>query len=423
MRWEPVYSKTVLDNGITVISEEIGHIRSVSIGIWVQCGSRQEGALTKGAAHFIEHMLFKGTHERSAFDIVSAIDSVGGVMNASTGKEITSFYIKIPDYHLALAIELLADMISNSRFDDVEICKEKSVVLQEIQLLEDTPDEYIHDFFDAAFWNGHPLGSPILGTKDCIEGLSRDALIDFFQTRYRGESLVVSAAGNLRHDILVNLVQKSFGSLSKKAVKERSPLPVVKSTVAMLQKDLEQAHMIVGSLGPSAVSAKRFTGFVLNAVLGGSMSSRLFQEIREKRGLAYTIHSYLVPYRDTGMVGIYVGTGEQTVGEVIRLIQGIVTGLCNDRLTPREVQTAKELIKGNFLLSMESSDNRMSRLARNEICFGRHVPEEEVIAEIDAVSEEDVRDLACEIFRPATMSIAAMGRISEKDVTQAWRYL
>ena len=422
MHLEPAYHKTVLGNGVTVVSEEIGHIRSVSIGIWVQCGSRHEEGLTNGTAHFIEHMLFKGTHRRSAFDIATAIDSVGGVMNASTGKEMTCFYIKIPDYHLALAIDLLADMIGNSRFDDAEICKEKSVILQEIQLLEDTPDEYIHDFFDAAFWNGHPLGSPILGTKECIEGLNRDSLLQFFRTRYRGDSLVLSAAGNLRHDVLVELVQNAFGSLVKEVAEERSPLPKVKSTVAILQKDLEQVHMIVGSLGLSAISAKRFTGFVLNAVLGGSMSSRLFQEIREKRGLAYTIHSYLVPYRDTGMIGIYVGTGEETVGEVICLIQDIVEGLRNDHLTSKEVQGAKELIKGNFLLSMESSDNRMTRLARNELCFGRHLPEEEVIAGIDAVSGEGVRDLAGEFFCPATMSLAAMGRIPERDMLRAWRY-
>lgn len=423
MHLDPAYHKTVLPNGITVISEEIRHVRSVSIGIWVRCGSRHEDGLPSGTAHFIEHMLFKGTKGRSAFDIATAIDSVGGVMNAATGKELTSFYVKIPDYHCGLAMDLLADIINNSLFDEAEICKEKSVVLQEIQLLEDSPDEYVHEFFDASFWKGHPLGSPILGTRQCVEALTREGLLDFFLANYCGEAVVIAAAGNVGHGELVAMVSDFFGAVAKSVtVPDGGSVPLVTSTVAVLPKELEQTHMVIGTLGPSAASPKRFPGLVLNAMLGGSMSSRLFQEVREKRGLVYTIHSFLAPYRDAGMIGIYAGTGEETVGEVLSVTQDIIAGLCEEKVSAQEIQSARELIKGNFLLSMESTDNRMTRLARNEICLGRYMSEEEVVARIDEVSAESVRELAAEFFQPATMSLAAIGRISENELLKVWRF-
>jgi predicted Zn-dependent peptidase len=344
-------------------------------------------------------------------------------MNAATGKELTSFYVKIPDYHLALAMDLLADIINNSLFDEVEIGKEKSVVLQEIQLLDDSPDEYIHEFFDASFWRSHPLGSPILGTKQCVEQLTREGLLDFFHANYRGEAVVVAAAGNVRHEELVDMVGKLFGSLARNVIfSDGGSVPVVTSTVAVLPKELEQIHMVIGTLGPSAVSPERFPGLVLNAVLGGSMSSRLFQEVREKRGLVYTIHSFLAPYRDTGMIGIYAGTSEEKVGEVLAVTQDIIAGLCDTDLTEMEVLSARELIKGNFLLSMESTDNRMTRLARNEICLGRYVSEEDVVARIEEVTAESVREIARGCFQPATMSLAAVGRISREELSKAWRF-
>jgi predicted Zn-dependent peptidase len=361
-------------------------------------------------------MLFKGTENRSAFEIASAIDSVGGMMNAFTGKELTSFYIKIPDYHVAMAIDLLADIFMNSRFDDEEIRKERSVVLQEINMIEDSPDDYIHDFFENVFWNGHPLGLPVLGTKDLISTLQRKTLLDFFNALYKGDNLVLAAAGNLKHEEFAELVNKSFGSLSGKASKSLFTVPVISSKVAVLKKDLEQVHMIIGAPAPSSRNPQRYFSFLLNAVLGGSMSSRLFQEIREKRGLAYAIHSYLNPYYDTGFLGIYAGTGEERVQVVTNLICEELKRFRNDLLTEKELAQAKELIKGNFLLSMESSDNRMIKVAKNEIIFGRFIEPEDVIASIDAVTAEDVRNLACEIFKPDTISLVAMGRISEKDV-------
>jgi predicted Zn-dependent peptidase len=412
-----MHKKTVLSNGIRVISEEIDHVRSISIGVWVLSGSSYEDSTTSGTAHFIEHMLFKGTESRSAFEIASAIDSVGGMMNAFTGKELTSFYIKIPDYHLAMAIDLLADIFINSRFDEEEISKEQSVVLQEISMIEDSPDDYIHDFFENVFWDGHPLGLPVLGTKDLIASVQRKTLLDFFNARYKGDNLVLAAAGNLKHEEFVDLVNQSFGPLSGKTLKSPLSLPVISSKVAVLEKDLEQVHMIIGTLAPSSTSPQRYSSFLLNAILGGSMSSRLFQEIREKRGLAYAIHSYLNPYRDTGFLGIYAGTSEDRVQVIISLILEEFKRLRNDLLTEKEIAQAKELIKGNFLLSMESTDNRMVKLAKNEIIFGRFIPPEDVIASIDAVTAEGVRNLACEIFNPDTIALVAMGRLSEKDLS------
>lgn len=411
-----MHKKTVLPNGVRIISEEIDHVRSISIGVWVLSGSRYEDNTTNGTAHFIEHMLFKGTANRSAFEIASAIDSVGGMMNAFTGKELTSFYIKIPDYHLAMAIDLLADIFINSRFDEEEISKERSVVLQEINMIEDSPDDYIHDFFENVFWNGHPLGLPVLGTKDLIASLQRKPLLDFFNARYKGDNLVLAAAGNLKHEEFVDLVNQSFGTLSGKTLKSPLSLPVISSKVAVLEKDLEQVHMIIGTLAPSSTSSQRYFSFLLNAILGGSMSSRLFQEIREKRGLAYAIHSYLNPYHDTGFLGIYAGTNEDSTQVVISLILEELKRLRNDLLTEKEIAQAKELIKGNFLLSMESTDNRMIKLAKNEIIFGRFIAPEDVIASIEAVTAEDVRSLACEIFNPDSIALVAMGRISEKDL-------
>lgn len=412
-----MYRKTILDNGIRVISEEIDHVRSVSIGIWVLCGSRHEDRHTNGMAHFVEHMLFKGTRSRTAFDIASAIDSVGGFMNAFTGKDMTSFYIKIPDYHLAMAIDLLADIFNNSLFDPEEITKEKSVVLQEINLLDDSPDDYIHDYFDGNYWKDHPLGYPVLGRRELVEGFGREGIVGFVNDCYRGENVILTAAGHLKHDVLTELVSRAFGSANGHGRQSGSAPPDASAGISVLEKDLEQVHMIVGCPAPSSASPRRYAGFLLNAVLGGSMSSRLFQEIREKRGLAYAIHSYLTSYQDTGMLGIYVGTGGNHVREVVGLIFDELLRMTKASLTERELHSARELIKGNFLLGMESTDNRMTRLATNEIAFRKHIPAEEVVRQIDCVTAEEIRNLAGEMFNPSAIGLAAIGPITEKDLT------
>jgi len=412
-----MYNKTVLNNGIRIVTEEINHVRSVSIGIWVESGSRYENSNTNGVAHFIEHMLFKGTNNRSAFDIVSAIDSVGGVINAYTGKELTSFYVKIPDYHLAMALDLLADIFQNSLFDSAELAKEKSVVLQEIHMLEDTPDEYIHDFFGENFWHSHPLGLPILGTKDSVSAFERPTIVEFFAQRYKGDNLTITAAGNLNHDSFVSLVSESFGSIPPHRGAKKLASPTATSKVAVLDKDLEQAHVMLGTIAPSSTDELRYAAFLMNTILGGSMSSKLFQEIREKRGLAYSIHSFLLPYRDVGMLGVYFGSGEEKVVEVIRLIVKELKNLMHTPLKKAQLRAAQEQMKGNFLLSMESTDIRMTRLAKNEICFRRNIEFDEVVDKIDAVTEDSIMTLAQDMFRPDNLSMAILGRVAKQNIT------
>ncbi|MCX7815911.1 MAG: insulinase family protein [Syntrophales bacterium] len=409
-------SRTVLDNGTKVISEEINHVRSVSFGIWVTCGSRHEDESQHGIAHFVEHMLFKGTKKRTALDIASTIDSVGGVMNAFTSKEFTALYIKVPDYHLHLAVDLLGDIFRNSLFDEKEVEKEKSVILQEIKMLEDSPDDYVHELLEMNFWNGHSLGRPVLGTNKSVEQLNQTLLRVFFETRYGGKNVVISAAGKVNHHQLVDIAGPIFGDKDFVGETVESSRPHASPQIAVIEKDLEQVHLMVGTLAPSLVSEKRFAGFILNAVLGGGMSSRLFQEIREKRGLAYAVHSYLVPYTDTGILGIYVGSGRKEVAMILDLIMEELTKLTEECITEKELESAKELVKGNFILSMESTDNRMTRLAKNEICFGRDIPMEEVLERIDALSGEDIRALAREIMNPSNIGVAAIGPISEKDI-------
>jgi predicted Zn-dependent peptidase len=409
-------SKTVLNNGIRIVSEEIDHVRSVSIGILVESGSRYENNDNNGTAHFIEHMLFKGTKKRTAFEIAHAIDSVGGIMNAATGKEQTSFYIKIPDYRLENAIELLSDIFTGSLFDEEDIKREREVVIQEIRMAQDEPGDYIYDFFEGMFWKEHPLGLPILGSKEKVESFGREALLNFFRSRYRGKNLVVAAAGNYKHSQLVEFVAKAFGSLSNLDGLDDVKAPEVKTGTAILRRELEQAHLIVGAQAPAATDRERHAAFLLNAVLGGSMSSRLFQEIREKRGLAYEIESYLTSYRDAGIMGVYVGTDSANIKETLGLVKEQLELSAAEMISEDELKSAKELLKGNFLLGMENTDNRMTRLARNEIYFGRHITPEEVLANIDEVAREEIRSLAGRMFRSDALAVAALGPVSEEDL-------
>jgi predicted Zn-dependent peptidase len=409
-------SRTILDNGICILSETIGHVRSVSVGLWIRGGSAREDTRSNGMTHFVEHMLFKGTTNRSAFDIASAIDSVGGIMNAFSAKEMSAFHIKIPDYQLTLAVDLLADIFRHSLFEETEIAKEKTVILQEIHMLEDTPDDYIHDFFEARFWGDHPLGLPILGTMDRIQQLTKSELLRFFKDRYGAENLVITASGHLEHQPLVDMIRESFDPVSRGITGSPISPPDVSSNIAVVEKDLEQVHFIVGTLGPSAMNTKRYAGFVLNTVLGGSMSSRLFQEIREARGLAYAVQSFLLPYSNTGILGVYAATAPADVRETLGVIFDAIGKIVQERVSDKELESAKELIKGNFLLAMESTDSCMSRLARNEIYFQRDLPVEEILAAVDAVTANDIKDLAGEIFNPSTITVAAMGPISEKDL-------
>lgn len=394
-----MYRKSILSNGIRVLTERVEHVRSVSLGVWVGCGSRWETEATNGRAHFIEHMLFKGTKNRSAFDIASTIESLGGVINAYTGKEVTSFYVKVPHYHLPAAVDVLADMFCHARFDERDIKREKTVILQEINLLEDTPDDYIQDFCDARFWQGHGLGLPVLGRREVVEAFRREDLYDFFRAHYGGENVTITAVGCVEHDPFVELCAANFGQLPAHVPLPSSEgRPFLTHHVALLEKDLEQMQMMVALPAPAAADENRYVAILLNTILGGSMSSRLFQEVRERRGMAYAIHSFWVPYRDAGMLGIYAGTGVEEAQEVLDIVLREIQSLRERGVTERELEGAKALVKGNCLLSMESTDTRMNHLARCELAFGRYITEEEALAAINRVTVGDILGLARSMF-------------------------
>lgn len=409
--------KTTLENGIQVLTEEIPHVHSVSVGLWVKTGSRDERNGENGIAHFIEHMLFKGTRRRSARQIAFEIDAVGGVLNAFTSKEYSSFYAKVLTAHLPLALDLLFDLYLNSRFSPEELEKERQVIVQEINMVEDTPDEYIHDLFNQSFWPKNPLGLPILGRVETISRLSRTELLEFFRRHYLEAPPIVVAAGNLRHDQLLQPVEKALGKvpLREKRRRGRPPQPHP-NHLQVNTKKLEQVHLVLGAPGLPVVHPRRYALFALNTVLGGGMSSRLFQEIREKRGLAYSVYSFLSSYLDSGLLGIYVGTGESTLQRVLKLVRRELQRLAETPLKRAELRSTLEQLKGNLLLSLESTDSRMSRLAKSEMYFGRMVEVEEIIAGLDQVTGEEVNSLARQLFQPGSFSLAALGPISPEAI-------
>ncbi|OGP86788.1 MAG: zinc protease [Deltaproteobacteria bacterium RBG_16_48_10] len=403
------YQKTILENGIKVITEQIPYLKSVSIGVWAISGSRDEQPHENGISHFIEHLLFKGTERRTAFDIAMEIDSVGGTLNAFTGREYTCFYAKVIDKNLPLAIDLLSDIFLHPLMEPNDVEKERMVILQEIKMVEDTPDDYIHDLFNRVCWGEHPLGFPICGTTGLVQSFTRDQVHQFFKRNYPPQRILVCAAGNLRHEEVVEQMEKTFGQIPKSnSPKERSrPDPI--STTNVWKRDLEQVHICLGTKGLQYNHSLRFASYILNTILGGGMSSRLFQEIRENRGLAYSVYSYLPTYIDTGLFVVYAGTSENSFQEVIDLILKEFKHLKTDTFKNGELETAKEHLKGNLLLSLESSDSLMTRLAKNEIYFDSYLPVERILAGIEDVKEEEVRYLANEFFDERYFCLTMLG--------------
>jgi len=408
--------KTTLENGIQVITEEIPHVHSVSVGIWVKSGSRDERRGENGISHFIEHMLFKGTKRRSAEQIAKEIDAVGGVLNAFTTKEFSSFYAKVLANHLPVALGLLFDLFLNSLFSREEIDKERQVIIQEISMVEDTPDEYIHDLFSQSFWPRHPLGFPILGRVETISLMGQKGLMEFYRQHYLGARPIIVAAGNLKHENLLRPVRETLEKIKPLAEKRQGRPPHPHPCLLVKHKKLEQAHLLLGTPGLSVAHPGRYAFFLLNTILGGGMSSRLFQEIREKRGLAYSVYSFLSSFIDNGMLGVYVGVGESTLGQALQLILREMRKLAAGSLKPKELRAAKEQLKGNLLLSLESTDSRMTRLAKNELYFNRFVGTEEIIEGIERVSVEEVCTLARELFRPDYLSLTVLGPVTEKAI-------
>jgi predicted Zn-dependent peptidase len=408
-----MFAKVVLDNGIRVVSQEMPDHRSVSLGIWVENGSRHESTGENGISHFIEHLLFKGTERRSAAQIAEEMDAIGGVLNAFTAKEHTCYYAKILDEDLPLAIDLLTDIFLHSVFDRDEIERERSVILQEISQAEDTPDDYIHDLFSLDFFKDHPLARPICGSAETVNSFRRQDFLTFFKSRYRPRRVVVAAAGHLRHEQLVRAFNERLGSVSDSTYDGRSNsqdgAPEMQSGIFQHTKSLEQAHLCLGVLGVHQTHPQRYTAYILNTLLGGGMSSRLFQEIREKRGKAYSVYSFSSSYKDVGYLGVYAGTSLEWVEEVVELILKELKQLAAGDIKDEEIRRTQGQLVGSMMLGLESTDSWMSHIARNEIYFGEPITTDEICRGIRAVSRDAVVDLASTLFGSQGIALSLLG--------------
>ena len=400
---------TRLANGVRVLSESLPDLASVTVGIWVENGSRYEREDQAGISHFLEHLFFKGTERRTAAQIAEEMDAVGGVLNAFTGKEYTCYYAKVLREHLPLALDLLADIFTQSRFAADEIERERSVIVQEISEVEDRPDDYVHELFNLAFWPGHPLARPIAGRAETVGRFQRDDFLRFLEARYRPDRILVAAAGDVVHEDLLGVVTRNLGALAGSAPGPDGRLPTAQAGVWTHEKSLEQVHLCLGTPGIAQTDADRYAAHLLNVALGGGMSSRLFQEIRERRGKAYTVYSFLASYLDAGYTGVYVGTAPEWAREVVDVVRAELERVARDGLTPTELARVKNQMKGNILLGLETSDSRMSRIAKNEIYFGRDVPLDEVAEAVDRVTNDDVLRVARRLFRPDSLALTVLG--------------
>lgn len=411
--------RSALPNGLRIVSEQLDGLPSVTVGIWVENGSRFEPRALGGISHFLEHLLFKGTARRSAAQIAEEMDAVGGVLNAFTGKEYTCYYARVLAEHADLATDLLADLFLHSRLDPEEIERERSVVLQEISQSEDTPDDFIHDLFNLRYWPDHPLSFPVCGTAETVGALGRQDFVDFMAQRYRPDRLVIAAAGAITHAALEAWATRAFGHLAGAAALADGAQPRPHHGVYVTEKRLEQVHVCLGAPGVAQEADERYAAYLLNTALGGGMSSRLFQEIREKRGRAYSVYSFLSSYRDAGYLGVYVGTAADWVDEVVGLIASELARTAREGLGRDELQRVKNQLKGNMLLGLETSDSRMSRVAKNEIYVGRDVPLDEVAARIDAVTNDEIVALAGRVAQAESMGVAVLGDLGGRRLDPA----
>ena len=413
-----MFGKTILDNGIRVVTHEMHDHRSVSLGIWVENGSRHESEPQNGISHFIEHLLFKGTERRSAAHIAEEMDAVGGVINAFTSKEQTCYYAKVLDENLPLAIDLLTDIFLHSSFDAEEIERERSVILQEISQAEDTPDDYIHDLFNTDFFRDHPIARPICGRLQTVSSFQRGDIVDFFKSRYLPGRVIVAAAGNLRHDKIVDEMAARLGGVGRgsepvEAVLEGERKPAMASGVYPHAKALEQVHLCLGMPGVAQADPRRYPSYVLNTLLGGGMSSRLFQEIREKRGKAYSVYSFSSSYKDVGYLGVYAGTSSESAEEVVALVLQELRKLAAGDMRETELERTRGQLVCSMMLGLESTDSWMSHIARNEIYFGKAVSTDEICRSIRAVSRDQVVELADSFFHPETMTLTLLGDLTD----------
>ncbi len=405
---EGEYRKTVLPNGIRLVTEGIPHVRSVAVGVWVETGSRHEPPDRTGISHFIEHLVFKGTETRTAEEIARAVDSVGGQMDAFTTKEHTCFYVTVLDEHLPLATDLLADILQRPRFDAGDIEREKTVVLQEFGMVDDTPDDVIHDLFAERVWPEHPLGRPILGHRKIVQALDRATVLRYFREEYCPGRITIAAAGHLEHERVVELFGERFHAFTRACPDRSEDRPTLATCLDLIERPLEQVHFVLGGRGLEQAAPERYALFLLNTILGGSMSSRLFQEVREREGLVYSIHSGNAAFRDSGLFYVYAGTEPAHFSRVIELTTRELRKLRADGVSADELRRAKDHLKGSLMLSLESTGSRMTRIAKQELYFGRPFTFDEILADIERVSVADLEGLAGRLLG-APLSLVALG--------------
>jgi predicted Zn-dependent peptidase len=411
--------RTVLPSGLIVLTERMEHLRSVAMGVWIKSGSRCEPAETNGISHFVEHMVFKGTRSRSALSIAREMDSIGGNLDAFTGKETICFNVKSLAEHVPIALDVLADLVLNPTFASGDIERERGVILEEIKIDEDNPDVLVHELFTQNFWKDHPLGKPILGTTATVGKLDQSKLFDYHNGRFLGSNMIFSAAGNLEHDQFVEAVSQKFADLRLGAAVREEQAPEASARIVLRNKKaLEQVQICLGVPSPSITDDNRYVTLILNTVLGGGMSSRLFQTIREERGMVYSIYSDLNPYRDTGTLCIYAGTSVGKALEVVDLILIELRKLKEELLSEEELTRAKDQVKGNILMGLESSNSRMANLARQEMYFQQFFTVDEIIARIDAVQAEQVQTMAQRLFDPNRIAITLLGRLDGVKLTR-----
>ena len=409
-------TRDTLDSGIRLVTESMDHVRSISLGVWLTRGSRHEAERHNGIAHFVEHMLFKGTATRTAEEIAQAVDSIGGQLDAFTAKEYASYYVKVLDEHLPLAVDILSDIVLHPALDPADVEREKKVVLEEIKMVEDTPDDLVHELFTQSFWEGHPLGRPILGTKESVEGLTVEDLRAHFSRTYAAPNVIISAAGNLDHARVRSMVEEAFGAMPPGTDVVTVEPPRVVCRILVRSKDLEQSHICMGVSSYPQNHAGRYASYVMNTMLGGSMSSRLFQNIREKRGLAYSVFSGLNAYCDAGSVTVYAGCANDAVGEVIDLVIEELRGLKRNSTPDTELRRAKDHLKGSVMLSLENTASRMSHLARQEIYFDRQFSLDETLEGIEKVTVADVQRVAGELFANGSLAATVLGPASGLEI-------
>ena len=415
------FERTDLDNGIRILTEKMPEVRSATFGAWVGAGSRDEQPELSGATHFLEHLLFKGTGTRTAKDIAEAFDAVGGDVNAFTAKEFTCFYARTLDADLPMSVEIIADMLQNSLLREEDVTAERSVVLEEISMHEDAPDDIVFDLFTETIWGEHPLGRRVQGMSNTIEAMPREEIEAYWRLHYKPGNLVVAAAGSVEHEVVVDGVRRAFSDTPagpQRPARSGDEAPPFHGRVAVLERPVEQVHLVYGSAGVARDDPRRWAFGVMNVVVGGGMSSRLFQEIREKRGLVYSVYSGHSSFAEAGLFTVYAATGEERVGEVLELVRTEMDSVLEKGITAEELERGKGHLKGSIVLGLEDTSSRMSRLGKGELCHGEILSPDEMLARIDAVTLEDVQRASEETIGSTPWALSVVGPIGERDFSQ-----